>query len=397
MSSRIPNTRLLLVGSLVLAALAGCHKSGDPDDEDEGASKLVASVTVTKVVRADITYTLAVTGTIAALPNEDAKVSSPVPGRIAKVLVAEGDHVSAGQAMAQVDPQTFRDQVKQADGAVEQAKANLQNANANRDRMENLFQRGIAAGKEVEDARTQVRVNEGALNQAEAALSIARQQLARTEIRAPFDAIVVKRFVGVGEQVDGTAAQPVIEVANVKMVELQGNVPAVYLPKVHSGQKFTVASDAVPGVTFDASVAAVSPAVDPASDVGLVRIRILNPQGLLRLGMFLTAPLPLETHRNTLVVPPQAIYRGEDASPQIYRVEQEKPEKADAKSGAKSEEKSAGKAEPSSGMVAKIMPVTLGIETPDKVELLSGPSEGDTIILDGGYGLPDGAKLKVKQ
>jgi RND family efflux transporter MFP subunit len=391
MISRISNTRLLIAGLIVLAMLAGCRKS------DPGEPELVATVTITKVTRADITYTLAVTGTIAALPNEDAKVSSPVPGRIAKVVVAEGDHVSAGQVMAQVDPQTFRDQVKQAQGAVEQAKANVQNANANRDRMENLFQRGIAAGKEAEDARTQVRVNEGALNQAEAALSIARQQLARTEIRSPFDGIVVKRFVGVGEQVDGTAAQPVIEVANVKTVELLGNVPAGYLAKIHAGQKFPVTNENFPDVTFDASVAAVAPAVDPGSDVGLVRIRLANPKGVLRLGMFLTASLPLETHHNTLVVPPQAIYRGEDSSPHVYRVEEEKPEKPDAKAEAKSETKGDGKEDSGTEMAAKIVPVTLGIETPDKVELLSGPNEGDPVILEGGYGLPDGAKVKVKQ
>ncbi|HTD24345.1 MAG TPA: efflux RND transporter periplasmic adaptor subunit [Terriglobales bacterium] len=367
----LTTTRLSFAAAVVLLCSAvGCsHSSGQGTSEDA-----VATVTVAKVTRSDITRILAVTGTIAALPNEDAKVSSPVPGRIAKILVAEGDHVSAGQVMAQIDPQTLRDQVRQAEGAVEQARANLQNAIANRDRNENLFQRGIAAGKEVEDARTQVMVNQGALNQAEAALSIARQQLGRAEIRSPFDATVVKRFANVGEQVDGTAAQPIIEVANVKTVELLGNVPAVYLAKVRVGLKFNVTSDSVPGATFNGNVAAVSPAVDPTSDVGLVRIRIANPQGLLRLGMFLTAQLPLETHSNALVVPSKAIYRGEDSKPQVYRVE---VDKAEAK--------------------AAIAAVTLGIETSDQTELLDGVKEGDTVVLEGGYGLPDGAKVKVKQ
>ncbi len=355
-----------ILGIALLASAVGCSHTVAGDASEES----VATVTVTKVARASITRTLAVTGTIAALPNEDAKVSSPVPGRIAKVLVAEGDHVSAGQALAQIDPQTFRDQVRQAEGALEQAKANLQNATANRDREENLFQRGIASGKEVEDARTQVTVNQGALSQAEGALSIAHQQLARAAIRSPFDATVVKRFSNVGEQVDGTAAQPVIEVANVKTVELLGNVPAVYLAKVRLGLKFPVTSDSVPGLTFDANVVAVSPAVDPGSDVGLVRIRIANPKGLLRLGMFLTAQLPLETHPNALVVPAKAIYRGEDSQPGVYRVQ---------------------------GADAEMVPVTFGIETPDTVELVSGINEGDTVILDGGYGLPEKAKVKVKQ
>jgi len=364
------NSKFVIAAVLLLCWAVGCsRKSGDPDET--GASpESVATVTVTKVTRATITRTLAVTGTIAALPNEDAKVSSPVPGRVAKVLVAEGDHVAAGQVMAEIDPQTFRDQVRQAEGALEQAKANLQNATANRDREENLFQRGIASGKEVEDARTQVTVNQGALSQAEGALSIAHQQLARTQIRSPFDAIVARRFTNGGEQVDGTAAQPVIEVANVKTVELLGNVPAMYLAKIRVGLKFPVTSDAVSGVTFNASVVAVSPAVDPTSDVGLVRIRIANPQGLLRLGMFLTAQLPLETHPNALVVPAKAIYRGEDSQPRVYRVK---------------------------GEDAEMVPVTLGIETPDTVELVSGINEGDTVILDGGYGLPEHAKVKVKQ
>ncbi len=90
--------------------------------------------------------------------------------------------------------------------------------------------------------------------------------------------------------------------------------------------------------------------------------------------MFLTAQLPLETHANALVVPSKAIYRGEDSQPLVYRVE---VDKAEAK--------------------AAIAPVTLGIETSDQTELLSGVKEGDTVVLEGGYGLPDGAKVKVKQ
>src|SRR5260370_1699831 len=212
MNSLISSRSLLIAGVLLLGLTVGCshHSSSDADDASKDPTAAVATVTVAKATRSDITRILAVTGTIAALPNEDAKVSSPVPGRIAKILVAEGDHVSAGQVLAQIDPQTLRDQVRQAEGAVEQAKANLQNAIANRDRNDNLFHLGITAGKEVEDARTQVSVNQGALNQAEAALSIAHQQLRRAEIRSSFDATMVKRFANVGEQVDGTAAQSII-------------------------------------------------------------------------------------------------------------------------------------------------------------------------------------------
>ena len=365
------STKLLFAAVIALASwAAGCSRTSGAD----AASEPVATVTVTQVTRSNITRNLAVTGTIAAPPNEDVKVSSLVPGRLARILVAEGDHVAARQVLAEIDSSTLRDQVQQAEGAVQQAKATLQNAIANQQRQENLLQRGIASGKEVEDARTQESIAQGALNQAEAALSIARQQLARAEIRSPIDAVVVKRFVNGGEQVDGTAAQPVVEVANVRTVELLGNVPADYLSKIHVGQKLEVASEGVPGVTFNASVFAVSPAVDPASNVGLVRIRIANPKGLLRLGMFLSAPVAVDSHANALVVPPPAIYRGEDAQPHVYRIKEDKD-----------------------GTKAEFVAVTIGLETPDKTELLSGVGEGDTVILNGGYGLDDGAKVKVQK
>jgi RND family efflux transporter MFP subunit len=329
----------------------------------------VAEVTVTRVERANISTTLSVSGTIAGLPNQDVRVSSLVPGRVARMLVAEGEDVLAAQVLAVIDNRPFQDQLQQAEASVEQAKANLENARLNRDRNENLFQRGIAARKELEDARTQVSVYEAALRQAEAALALARLQLARTEVRSPLAGTVVKRLVSVGEQVDGTAAQPLFEVANVREVELFGNVPALYLDRIRVGQRPQISADAFPGKEFAGRVVAISPAVDPSSNIGLVRIRLSNGAGLLRLGMFLTAQVPLETHEQALVVPPQAIYRDQEGLPQVYRVV---------------------------GENAEAVPVKLGLETQDRVELLAGVQAGDTLILTGGYGLGARSRIKVK-
>jgi RND family efflux transporter MFP subunit len=362
----------LLALTLAVLVLPSCSKksSGDEGEEgEEGAANVVAEVTVTRVERADIQSTLSVTGTISALPNQDVRVSSLVPGRVAQMMVAEGDHLREGQVLAKIDDRPFRDQVQQAQAAVDQAKANLENSRLNLQRNEKLLERGIAARKDVEDARTQASVNKAQLSQAEAALSLARLNLARTEVRSPLEGMVVKRLLSAGEQVDGTAAQPVFEVANTSEVELFGNVPALYLDKIRVGQALRISSYAFPGRVFQSHIVAISPAVDPSTNVGLVRIRIANGAGLLRLGMFLNAQVPLETHRNALVAALQAVYRDPDGNPEIYRVEGEKAEAA---------------------------PVKLGLETKDRVELLSGAQEGETIILAGGYGLPAHAKIKVK-
>jgi len=288
---------------------------------------------------------------------------------VAQVKVAEGDRVQSGQLVAQIDDRPIRDQLQQVEAAAAQARANLENAKLTLARNENLFARGIAARKELDDARTQESVAAAALRQTEAALSLARLQLARTEVKSPLSGTVVKRFVSVGEQVDGTAAQPIIEIANLAEVELIANVPANFLAQLRPNRPLSLASDAFPGKTFTGRVVAIPAAVDPATNAGQIRIRIANAAGLLRLGMFLSAQVPIETHAGALVVPPQAIYRDEHGHPHVHNV---------------------------NGDEAAAVEVALGIETPDKVELLSGVQAGDTVILSGGYGLGEKAKVKVK-
>ena len=239
----------------------------------------------------------------------------------------------------------------------------------NRARNETLFERGIAARKDLEDARTLQTVAEAALRQADAAHALSRLQVSRTEIRSPLAGTVVKRLVSVGEQVDGNAAQPIFQVANLAQVELFGSVPATYLGRIHVGQSLPVATDAFPDTKFSGRVVAISPAVDPATNLGLVRIQIGNAAGRLRWGMFLLAQIPIETHSNALVVPRKAVYRDEKGAPQVFKVQ---------------------------GETAIATDVKLGLELRDRVELLSGVAAGDTLILEGGYGLGGKARIKVK-
>jgi RND family efflux transporter MFP subunit len=356
---------------LASASIAGCsHKSGEAADIQGGAPGAVnAEVTVTKVRRADIRETAAVSGTVAALPNQDVRVSALVAGRIAELKVAEGDALQAGQVIARLDARPYQDQLIQAEAAAQQAKANLENAQLSRKRNEDLFQRGIAARKDFEEARTQESVAAASVRQSEAAVALAHLQLGRTEILSPLNGRVAKRFVSVGEQVDGTAAQPIAEVANLVEVELIANVSSHYLSKLRVGEPLEIESDASTGESIGGKIVAVSPAVDAATNLGVVRIRIANANGLLRLGLYLSAQITVQDHKNALTVPAEAIYRDEKGQPRVYRVEKDTATAAD---------------------------VTLGMQTKDQAEILSGVTEGDTIVLHGGYGLPDTAKVHAK-
>jgi membrane fusion protein, multidrug efflux system len=345
--------------------LVDCGKT-----EKTEAGEAAPEVTVTTVRKGRLAQDLLVSGNLAALPNRDAKVAALVPGRIKSLLVVEGTRVTTDQPLAELDSTSLREQLRQAEAAVTQAKANVENARLSAQRNEGLLQRGIAARKEVEDARTQLSVNEATLQQAEAALAAAHTQLARAVIRAPFSGTVVHRFVGVGEQVDGSASQPIAEVANVDTLELWGSAPSSRLAEIKNGEQFEFETDQVPDARFKARVVAVLPAVDPATNNGTVRIRLANPRHLLKFGMFIAVNLPLRENKERLVVPRQAVYPDESGEPHVYKIE---------------------------GDQAESVPVKLGIQTKDESEILSGVQKGDKVILAGGYGLPEKSKVRIKQ
>ncbi len=356
--------------SLLLVALISCGHDADKNDDESSGATPVPDVTIAKVERAAIADNLIVSGNLAALPNRDAKIAALVPGRIARVLVVEGDQVKQGQPMAELDTTLLREQERESEAAVAQAKANVENATLAAQREENLLGRGISSHKEVENARTQLAVNTAALNQAEAGLATAKAQLSRAVVRAPFAGTVVKHFAGAGEQVDGTAAQPVVEVAQVDVLELLGTVPAARLPDIKMGETFTFITNAVPNMKFTARVVSILPAVDPATNNGTVRIRIDNTKRQLKLGQYLSINLPLKQSGLRLVVPRQAVYPDESGEPHVYKV---------------------------LGDEAISVPVQLGVQTKDKAEIVSGVHEGDTVIVTGGYGLPEKSKVHVVQ
>jgi RND family efflux transporter MFP subunit len=352
---------LLLVFVL---ALPGCAKKA----QEEGAASDVPTITadVGKVLRQDLVERLVVRGTITAVPNEDVRISALVPGRVMMLKVAEGDAVAAGQVVAEIDPQPLEDQKRQAAAAVAQAKAALENAKLNLERTDRLFKRGIAAGKEVEDARAQQAAADAGVENAQAMLATADRQLSRTRVTSPIAGSVVKRLVSVGEQVDGTAAQPLIEVANVDVLELAANVPSEHLGAIRVGQTVDIASDAYGDRTFPGRVIAIAPAVDPATNTALTRIAITNAGRLLRIGMYAQARVAIGERKGALTVPPSAVAKNEEGETAVYVV---------------------------TGDTAQRAVVKVGLETSDAVEILSGVTDGQAVLTSGVHGLGEKAKL----
>jgi RND family efflux transporter MFP subunit len=348
--------------------VAACGHKGEDEAAESATVPTIVAGTGT-VARRTLIEEITVRGAITARPNEDVKVSALVPGRVMSVTVAEGDAVRQGQVVASIDQRPIEEQRRQAAAALEQANAQIENAKANFDRMTQLFTKGIAAGKEVEDAKTQMASATAAREQATATLNTANLQLERTEVRAPIAGQVVKRMVSVGEQVDGTAGQPIVQIANLDRVEMAANVPADYLVRVKPNQRALISTAALPGVDMMGAVIAIAPAIDSATNTALVRIGIGNAERQLRVGMFAEARLQLAEHPNVLVVPPPALVKNDDGA-FVYVV---------------------------TGNVAQRTPVMIGLETPSGVEIRSGVSEGQTVLTSSVYGLGEKATLAAPE
>jgi len=307
-------------------------------------------------------------GRLRAVPTRYARVSSPVKGKIARVLVQEGDAVAQGAPLVELesaDATEFESAQVQARAAVDQARSELAKADADRDRLRDLFAHDAVARKEVLNAETEYDRAAAAMRQAEAALAEASRRLEilglapgkvdqALVVRAPLAGKVIDLAVAPGVFWDDTNA-PLMSVADLAVLWVTSNVPEADVSKIRVGESLEVHLTAVPDRVFQATVQRVADTVDPTSHTIEVRGELANPDGLLRPEMF-GQIRHVDALAQIAVVPVDAVLQSE-GEPYVYRVV------------------SPGVFEPT--------PVQLGVRRAKRVAVLRGVAAGDTIVVDG--------------
>jgi HlyD family secretion protein len=250
----------------------------------------------------------AVAGTVSFTGTISARYDQPIGlegdgGRIAAVLVEAGDRVHQGQVLARLDTSVLAPQVASLEAALEQAKAESELAAAD-------YKRALAVGpagalsKEETDRRRSVAATAAAkVKVAEAQLAEAHGRLARTNIKASGDGIILMRRAEVG-QTATFGGEPLFRLAKGGEVELRGQVAEQDLPKVKVGQ---IADVHVTGVStaFPGKVWLVGAIIDPQTRLGMVRVS-LTPHPDLRPGAFARAIVTTD-HDQAIVLPQTAI------------------------------------------------------------------------------------------
>jgi RND family efflux transporter MFP subunit len=382
------NHKFLVIGAAVLcmliAFLAVNHvRAGAPSRSHNGGEVMSAAVAIAK--RAPIGNTFSVAGEF--LPYQEIEVHAKVAGYIRKINVDIGDRVKTGQVLAvlevpelvaelqgtQAGVRHSQQEIERAQNEVarDQAQYVALHANAVRLAQASKERPGLVAQQELDDAEAKDRAAEAQVESAKSALSAARQQLEvsqannsqisamsdYTRITAPFDGVVTWRYADTGALVQaGTSnsnSAPVVKVAQVNVLRLRIPVPESLSGLVHVGEPADVTVQAT-GEHFTGHVTRFTDALDRTTRTMQVEIDVANDTYKLQPGMYANVALQVQNHADALTVPINAIQRGHDAATVLLVDPQDRVQQRE---------------------------VRTGVEDANNVEVLSGLSAGDRVII----------------
>lgn len=278
----------------ILIALIACS-TPTPEGAGKGPPSALVEVGAVRIGALADTWTL--TGEVTALGR--AELAAGASGTVERVLVREGDSVTAGEVLLEVDAALARAQKGTADAAVLRAEAELDQLKRTLERVGRVTD-GVLAADEIDQTRTRATVAEAELAGARAAARLASAQLGRHRVRAPFDGVVSRRRVDPGDWVD--PGEPVLDVVQLDGVEVRVNAPLQVATQLRAGDT----------VTFGAgtgTVLGVVPALDPTSRTSLVRIQPNQPLDGHLPGSSIDVVLDLEMSGG-VIVPRDALVTG---------------------------------------------------------------------------------------
>ncbi|BAU57654.2 efflux transporter [Halorhodospira halochloris] len=237
-----------------------------------------------------------------------------------------GDVVEQGDLLARLDQREIEQEVAQAEAELEVARAELaerestlQNAERELSRTRDLREREIASAADLEAAEAQVaaersrkQLAEARIAQRQAALSAARIRLSFTEIRADWEGgegerVVGERFIDPGATV--SANEPILSLLDLSELRAVTFVSERDYGLISPGQGAQLSVSAYPQASFDAEVVRLAPLFQAGTRQARVELRVPNPQGLLRPGMFTRVSLQVDKIEDALTVPYDAIAR----------------------------------------------------------------------------------------
>ncbi len=289
-------------------------------------------------------------GAVGSLASDEAVIiRSEIAGRVEDIGFEEGQPINKGDLIITIDDSIYRAEFNQAE-------ARLRLSQANYDRAVNLEGRGAGTQRALDEASSK-------LQEDRATLDLARARLDRTKIRAPFSGFMGIRRVSPGDYL--MAGQEIVNLEAIDPIKVAFALPEVLLSVVEPGQSVVVQIDAFPGEDFIGEVYAIDPRIQASGRSVTLRARVPNPGGRLRPGLFARIGIIFERRENAIMIPERALVPIQSRQT-VFVVEE--------------------------GVVA-LRDVTTGGRRGGDVEITSGLSAGDAVIIGGQLKLREGTAV----
>lgn len=363
-SARRPRLAALLILSAAISTTA-CDKTDAANAETTKAETMLVGPENVAVVKSEqIKSGPAISGSLA--PLNSATIRAEMSGAVMRTFAEPGQGVRSGQQLAQLDASVLRDQALSARSAVTTAASSADIASKDLNRAETLEKAGAIAPREVERARNALLGAQTQLTTARAQLANVQQMLNKASVQAPFTGIVSERHVNAGDVVTpGTALYTVVDPGS---MQLEASVPADQLSQVRVGMPVDFRVNGYPNRAFTGRITRVNPSADPITRQVKIAAAIPNAGNTLVGGLFAEGRVSTESKVAPMVLRNAIDERG--LRPSAMRLKGGKVEKVE---------------------------VSLGIRdaAAETVEILSGLTAGDTVLLGAARGISAGTPVQV--
>lgn len=281
-----------------------------------------------------------------------------------------GAHVTRGELLAEIETPEVDKQLQQARADLETAKANLNLAKSTAERWQALLQSNSVSKQETDEKISDLSVKQAAYEGSAANVNRLEDLQSFQKVYAPFDGVVTARNTDFGALVsagvNGTGKE-LFHLAAIRKLRVFVNVPQTYSRASRPGAVAAITVAEFPGKTFRGVLARTANSIDPASRTLLTEVDIDNPSGELLPGTYVSVHLKLPGEVRSLILPSNTlIFRSEGLRVAVVR-----------------------------NGHAQLVPVTVGRDYGDRVEVLSGIKPGDAVVADPSDSLIDGTPVRL--
>ena len=327
----------------------------------KGPGKRAVPVVVAEVKMHRLAPVTLVSGTV--ISRNDARLSTEVEGQVKKVLDV-GSRVKEDDVVARIDDIFAKLKIEELQSAVERERAQLDFEREEVKRLRRLAKQNNAARTQLEQTQANKQIAKNNLEIARTRVKLAKEELWRHRVRAPFSGVIAERYVRRGERVE--IGKEIVRLIDLNALEVRARVPLSSINYVKEGVRLDLLSDVDDASSLRGTVRTIVPVGDERSRLMDLRVDFTGAQW--RVGQQVRVALPTANLKEVLAIPRDALVLRRDGA-SVFRIKED-------------------------GSAEKVS-VTLGIAVGDLIEVIGQLTVGDQVVTRGGERLRPGQHVKI--